>query len=260
MSRLQIGARLKSPQFQVVEAGVDRRVVKITFHVKIFRHGFKTDFLPQSGEGLNLREVGGEDVALELQQLEFDLEQVAFAHVTGFEAGVADFDGLLKAVVILLGEFDGGLCEQNVDELLRDIEGELALAVGDLRARYGGRIFRGLEAVLTFFAAFEKVANADVELRIVLEVVRREVAGLKNGDELRVPGDNGIGAEVCGDFLGLILKNGGAQGQQRVIVLQGKANRFVKRDARRSSLRSVGTRRRWGHCRRDRRRRILLSK
>jgi len=45
---------------------------------------------------------------------------------------------------------------------------------------------------------------------------------------LSVPGEHGIGAKVGGGFHGLVLQDGGAQSEQRVVVLQREAERVIE--------------------------------
>ena len=49
----------------------------------------------------------------------------------------------------------------------------VALVVRHLRARHGGLILRRLQAVLPLLAALEQVADAQIELRRVVDVVAR---------------------------------------------------------------------------------------
>src|SRR5580704_6106010 len=219
LGSLEIRARAKGQRLQIVETGVNRLVVERALNVIIVGDRFEPQELAERGKRLDFREPGSKNVRLELQQLQFDFEQVPFAHVAGFKAGLADINRLLKAVVVLLGEIEGGLREQNVDELLGDIKSELALVVGHLSTSNGGLIFSGLQAMLTLSAALEKVTNAQVELRLVFEVIRGKVAGLEKGKELRIPRQRGIRAKIGGDFLGLILQDGRAGCEQSVIVL-----------------------------------------
>ena len=58
------------------------------------------------------------------------------------------------------------------DELLGDVEGEGPLVIEHLRAGDSGLILRGLETVLALLAALEGVADAEIELRAVVEVAR----------------------------------------------------------------------------------------
>lgn len=210
---------------------MDGLIIERTFHVVIVGNGFEPEKLAKSGKRLDFGEPGCENVRLELQQLQFDFEEIPFAHIAGLEAGVTDINGLLKTVVVLLGKIKGGLREQNVDELRGEIEGELTLVVRHLSARYGGRVFRGLQTMLALPATFEEIADADVELRLVRQIVRIELARIEERKKLRIPGQDGIGAKIGGNFLRLILKYGRLRGEKGVIVLQGKANCFIEVDA-----------------------------
>jgi len=185
-----------------------------------------------------------------LQKLEFDLEEIAFAHVPGLVARTADIDGFLEAVEILPGKIERGLCKQGGDELRRDIEGELAFVVSHLRAGDGRLVFGGLQTMLAFFPAFKRVADAQIKLSIVFQIVRVELAGIEKREELRIPGNGGIGAEVGGGFLGLILQDGRTRGEQSVIVLERETQRFFKRNARGGLLLGGGSRRLAGSGRR----------
>ena len=105
--------------------------------------------------------------------MQLDLQQIAFAHVSRLVLRFADLNGLLKAVQIHLRELKIGLGQQRADELLRDIGGQGALVVGDGRDGDCGLIARGLQAVLAFLAALDQVAEAEVELRVVVDIVGR---------------------------------------------------------------------------------------
>src|SRR5271157_2141663 len=227
----QIGASTKGQRFEIVHVSMNGLVVERSLDVVVIGNRFEPKLLAKSSKRLDFGEFGRKYIRLELQQLQFDLEQVPFAHVAGFEAGLTDFDGLLKAVVVLLGEVECGLREQNVDELLGKVEGELALVVSHLSARHGGRVFRGLIAALALPATLEEVTDADVELRLVLQIARVELAGIEEGEKLRIPRQCGIGAEIRCDFLGLILKNGRLRGKQGVIVLQRQPDGLVECEA-----------------------------
>ncbi len=168
---------------------------------------------------------------MKLQKLEFDLEEVAFAHIAGFVALFADIDGLLKAFEVLLGEVDRGLGEDDVYELLGDVEDELTFVIGNRRTRDRSLIFGGLKAVLAFFAALEGVADAKIELGLVVDVICGEFAGLKDGEELSVPGEDRVGTEIGGRFERLVLEDGGTSRLESVIVLQGEADGLIERDA-----------------------------
>ena len=116
---------------------------------------------------------------------------------------------------------DGPVC----DELLGDVERQLTLAVARLPARQSGHILCRLQAVLPLFPAFKRVAQAQVKLRLCVDVIRTELVWLKDGQELRVPGKHGIRSKVCGDFLRLTLQDRRSHSLERMVVLQGKPDR-----------------------------------
>ena len=71
----------------------------------------------------------------------------------------------------------------------------------------------------SFPAALEQITHAGVKLRIVVQVLPSELAGLKDRDKLSVQGQHWIGAKIRSDLLGLALQDRRAQGKQRMIVL-----------------------------------------
>src|SRR5271163_1679213 len=100
--------------------------------------------------------------------------------------------------------------------------------------------------MLAFFAALEGVADAGVKLGCIVDVIGCELTGIKEGEKLGVPGEHGVRAKIGGGFHGLELEDGGASGQQSVIVLDGEADGVVKGNAGAGRLRSVGARGRGG--------------
>src|SRR5712692_9136036 len=91
--------------------------------------------------------------------------------------------------------------------------------------------------MLALLADFKGVAEAHVELRLVVQVVAAKLAGLEDGKKLRVPRKNRVGAKISGGFERLVLQNGRARRLQSVVVLQSEANGFLDGDARRGRLR-----------------------
>ena len=94
-----------------------------------------------------------------------------------------------------------------------------------------GLISRGLQPVLAFLAAFEEIADAGIELRLLVDIVRAELVGLKNGKVLRVQTERGIGAKICGDFFRLALLNRGTHRLQGMIVQKRQTDGIIQRDA-----------------------------
>ena len=148
---------------------------------------------------------------------------------------MADIYRLLEALQVLVRKIKRRVRENRVDELLRDIEDQRALIVVHRRTRYRGLIFCGRQPMLAFLSALEEVANAQIKLGLIFEIGRVEFARSENGEELRVPGDRGIGTQVRGDFLGLVLQDRSARGKQRMVALRRKINRLVQRDSRGSN-------------------------
>ena len=128
--------------------------------------------------------------------------------------------------------------------MLADVEDQLALAVGDLRAHHGGLVLRGLKTVLAFFPALEQVTYARVELSLLVEVVGAELVGLEDGKELGVETQRRIGTQVGRGFFSEALLDGRAQRLQRMVMLQCHTNGVVQGDPSRASLSRVGLRRR----------------
>jgi hypothetical protein len=70
------------------------------------------------------------NVGLELQQLKLDLEVVILANVPRFVARLADLDGILEALEVLLRQIQSGLGELNADELRGRLKGQRAFVIG----------------------------------------------------------------------------------------------------------------------------------
>ena len=166
-----------------------------------------------------------------MQQLQLDLQKIAFADVAGVVAGLADVHGVLKTLAVLQRQIERGFGELHAHELRGYVESEGALVVGDLRFGLCGDVLRGLQAVLALSAAFEQIGDAQIELRGFIDVVRGELVGLKNWNELRVRREHGIGPQVCGNFQRLVLQDGGARRFQIVIVFERHLNGLVHADA-----------------------------
>ena len=80
---------------------LQRLVGQVADHVVIGGHRVVAEEPAQGDQRLHFRQAGGGDVGLKLQELQFDLQVVAFADVSGFELGFADVDCLLEAFQIL---------------------------------------------------------------------------------------------------------------------------------------------------------------
>ena len=75
---------------------MDGLVIEGSIDVVIFRDRFESDQLAEGGERLDSRQLGGGHVVLELQQLQLDLDGVAFAEGAGADLVFAEIDGLLE--------------------------------------------------------------------------------------------------------------------------------------------------------------------
>ncbi len=178
---------------------------------------------------MNFGELRLRDVALELQQLELDLQIVAFADVAGFVTRLADVHGVLKALHVFYRQIESGFGELHADELLRHIESEGALVIGHGGFRLRGGVLGGLQAVLALPSAFEQVRNAHIKLHDVVDVVGGKVVRLKDRQELSVRRQHWIWPQVRGDLLRLILLDRGLCGLQIVIVFEGQLDGFIQR-------------------------------
>ena len=141
----KVGTLAQGLGLQVFHVAFERLVGQVANHVEVGGHCVVSQEAAQAGEGLHLRQAGGRDVGLKLQELQLDLQVVAFSNVSGFELRLADVDGLLKTLQVLQREFERGFRQQHADELLADVEGQRAFRVGDLGASDGG-LHRGRPA------------------------------------------------------------------------------------------------------------------
>ncbi len=107
-------------------------------------------------------------VGFELQQLKLDLQVIVFADPAGFVAHLAEVHGLLKALQILLREFERRFGELHVDELRGDIERKLRSLSATSERVCAVMSLAACKPVLPFLAALEQIAEADIELRELL--------------------------------------------------------------------------------------------
>ena len=180
---------------------------------------------------------------LELQQLQFDFQEVGLAHVSDAAPLGADVHGLLEAIEILLRKLKRRFGEQNVHKLLRQVKDELAFVVGDLGPDNGRLVAGGLQAMLPFPASLEEVADTGVKLCRLVNVFGIEFVRLEDRQELRVEPQRGIWPQIGGDLFGQALLDRGAQRLQRVVVQKREPDCVVKRYARGSRRRRGGLRR-----------------
>ena len=93
-------------------------------------------------------------------------------------------------------------------------------------------IFGGLQAVLPLLAALKQIADAEIELCRIVEVIGAELTGLEDRQELRVTQKHRVRAQIGRGFFGLVLLNHGSRSQQIVIVLERHLDRVVQRNRR----------------------------
>ncbi len=181
LGRPQIGPVLQRRRLKVFHVALHRLVIERAGHVIVRRDRFVAQQLAQVRESLHPGELRRRHVRLELQHLQLDLQQIAFADVASFVPGFADIHCVLEALEVLLASSSVDSASSTLMNRAATLKARPALIVGDLRARHGRHIPGGLQAVLPLFASFEQVADAQVELRRVVEVIRAELAGWKIG-------------------------------------------------------------------------------
>jgi hypothetical protein len=137
----------------------------------------------------------------------------------------------LEAGEVLLRQIDHGLRQQRGHELLGDVKRQGTLVIGYLRTRNCRLILRRLKPVLAFLPALDRVADAQVELGLGVEIGQRELRRVKEWDELGVPGESRIRPQVRSNFLGLVLKNGGTGRFERMIVFERELYGLIQRDS-----------------------------
>ena len=84
---------------------------------------------------------------------------------------------------------------------------------------------------------YAAIAETQVELRGIIQVIERKIIRLKQRQELGVPANCRIGPQIGRDLLGLILQDQRARRLQRVVVLERQVDSQVKRHPRWSGLR-----------------------
>src|ERR1017187_4940250 len=92
--------------------------------------------------------------------------------------------------------------------------------------------------MLPFLAAFKQIAQADVALGAVVEVIENASAVRVDERQVFPVGEQGgVGAEIRGDLLCLTLLHRGASGQQTVVVRERRLDGLVEGDGDRSRRR-----------------------
>ena len=91
--------------------------------------------------------------------------------------------------------------------------------------------------MLALFASLEEIADSEIKLRQIVQVVRIELVRVEGRQKLRIAHQNGVRPQVCGDFLRFILLNRDALGLQRVVVRERHLDRVARARAGRRTVR-----------------------
>src|SRR5271166_3369450 len=106
------GAEIRSlaqrPCLQVFQVSFERLILQIAHHVEVSRYGVVAEELPQADERLLFCQAGRRNVGLKLQELELDLQIIAFSDVSRFELRLADINRLLKSFQIVKRKLERG--------------------------------------------------------------------------------------------------------------------------------------------------------
>ena len=108
----QVGPVDRRQRFQAAHVRVHGLVIEGALNVVVIGNGFESEQLAKSRQGLQLGQFCSRNVGLELQKLELDFQEIAFAHVADAKAFVADVHGFLEAVQIQLRKFQRGFRQQ----------------------------------------------------------------------------------------------------------------------------------------------------
>src|SRR5487761_73176 len=215
-------------RLKVFEVAGELLILQFAGDVEVRRDGLEAHKLAQGGESLLLSELSRADVDLELQKLELDLQEVAFAYRARLVLIFADAYRILKTLQILAGEIERGFGEQNIGELRGDGERKRSLIVRHSGLGDGRQILRGFQAVLALLAAFKQITYSNVKFGLI-DVVGGKVRGLL-GQPDHVDSKNGVWPQIGGNLLRLALRDGRARRQQGVIVSQREPDRLIQRD------------------------------
>ena len=154
---------------------------------------------------------------------------------------------------VLLGQRQRRFGELYIDESAGHTESQAALIVGDQRPGLRRNVPGGSQAVLPLLASLKQVADAQVKLRNVVQVIRAELAGLENRQKLPIAQNHWVRTQIGSDLFRFALLDRGARRQDVVVVPQRHLNGVVKRNGHRCWI--LGQRLRRG-CRRLCRRRL----
>jgi hypothetical protein len=164
LGRLKIGPQLKRPSFKVEQVQTHGSIREAADGLEIGWKRVIPGQLAQTISGLHQGHLSGGNVSLELEQLQLRLQEITFADTPRLVLILADCNGILETLEVLVGELQRGLGQQNLDELLRHVVGQRALGVAHLRDRDGRLVARRPHARLPLVTPFNGVGDAYVKL------------------------------------------------------------------------------------------------
>ena len=239
-------------RLKILKVALDRLVVERARRRRSPGYRFIAEQLAQIREPLHPGELRRGHIGLELKHLQLDLQQIVLADIARLVARLGDIHRVLEALEVLVGQFQSRLGQFHIDELRATLNVRVRSLSATCDRADGGQIFGRLQAVLPLLAALKQIADAQVELRRIVEVVGAELAGLKDRQKLRSRQEHRIRPQIGGDLFRLVLLNRGPRGQQIVIVLERHLNRVIERDGHRGPILRKRVRRgrrrlnRWG--------------
>src|SRR5208282_3189644 len=118
------------------------------------------------------------------------------------------------------------------DELLAYVESQRSLGVGDLGASNGRLIASGLQAPLPLVTTLEQVADPNIELLSLVQIVPGKILRTKKRDELAISPESRIGPQVRRNLLRLILQNQSSRSSKEMVVRQRQIDGLIKTDQR----------------------------
>ena len=158
------------------------------------------------------------------------------ADVAGVITCLRDLYRVLKALEILLRQGKRRFGKLHIDESAGNAEGKAALTVCDQRSRLRRDVPGGPQPVLPLLSPLKQVADAQVELRCVVEVILTELARLKNRQKLPIAQYHRVGTQVRSDLFRFALLDGGARGEEIVVVPERHLNGVIQRNGHRCRI------------------------
>src|SRR6185437_7723358 len=139
--------------------------------------------LAQTRKRLHLRHLGGGNIGLKLQQLQFDLEIVAFTDGSRLVLLFCNGHRLLKARQRLLRKLQVRIRQLSADELLADIENQGPFRVRHLKPRNRSRVPRGIQSFAPFAAPFKQIIDAHIKFLRGFQIGDREIRWIEREKE-----------------------------------------------------------------------------